>query len=451
MPEPEHISITLRTTKPSPRLEISSSWATLPSLPGSGVIRLARPFLLMDLRQTVLRGALASLFLVPYHMEPYDEELAEAVHNYRKSILELSSCIIRDWLGEYISGKISFRAMVPILVYASWHGGQVNSFISCVKPEILEEEYKPLLDASQYYVKTGDDRYMLDMSRECRTNIPIRIPVLLPPGLPHCPAVDPGDYIGAPEGYLTLTCRDPTTILEEKLGCKAKCRRGHIIASSMVCTCGNKKLVMKDYSIMSLKWIPLFLVARTAYKYRTTPGERMEAEYVYFPKLREIPGVRAPEMILVCRRGQGHAFTVRTYLPGVPLLEAKNNLSWRFAGSMLYKIHMHGYVLGDANPGNFLVDSPVEPRVLGVIDAEQAMPYSLQGAAWDLVTLISTSIVFRVDDRQILAILGSYSGSGGKEVLEEASKSRLWAGIRVVAPLVYTRGVSLVKKALGVS
>ncbi|MCE4606316.1 MAG: hypothetical protein F7B59_03175 [Desulfurococcales archaeon] len=237
-----------------------------------------------------------------------------------------------------------------------------------------------------------------------------------------------------------VKCGKPEEMVKDYLQCKGgiKCTQGHFISSSVLCECNGGKLVVKDYGKMGGKWVILKIMAKPMIEYRISPRARMIAEYTAMKEMTGIKSVRTPFFHELCSTQGQRAIAVRDYLEGTILRETSESNNWTKAGETLGMLHNHGVTLGDANPGNFILTPCNE---VGIIDAEQSHDYSLKTAAWDIVTFVSTSLFWRVNQKLITRFLEGYmqEAHNPMNVLEEASKEYTWIGILPTVPHIYVQ------------
>ncbi|MCE4614215.1 MAG: hypothetical protein F7B60_01610 [Desulfurococcales archaeon] len=237
---------------------------------------------------------------------------------------------------------------------------------------------------------------------------------------------------------INLKCGKPEEIVKEYLNCegKVKCSQGHAISSSILCKCQDLKLVVKDYARMGGKWIILKIMAKPMIEYRVSPRARMISEYNAMQRLSQVEGVEIPFFHELCSTQIQKALSVREYLEGKILRETNHPDYWVKAGKALGAIHHFGITLGDANSGNFVL---TKGNNVGVLDAEQSYDYTLKTGVWDIVTFISTSVFWKIEQSLIIRFLEAYMEKAPEplNVLKEASKASTWIGILPTVPYVY--------------
>ncbi len=199
---------------------------------------------------------------------------------------------------------------------------------------------------------------------------------------------------------------------------------------------GFKSAVVKRYlTPATAKWVVAAGLALPIYPYRLDPRSRLEAEYEAACSLLDA-GLPAPEPILVDPRGLKAAYE---YIPGQPLhhIIARNPEapSIAEAAALLARLHHEGWVMGDANPSNFIVaeDSTY------LIDLEQARrSSSLRHRAWDIAVLVYYSLVFSPREPGLRAALAAraYIAAGGEAaVVKEAARVVYALPFAAVAPI----------------
>ncbi len=246
-----------------------------------------------------------------------------------------------------------------------------------------------------------------------------------------------------------LKCGSPSEAASEYLECDGRptCKSGHIISSSTLCSCNGSKVVVKDYAHMGGKWIVFKIMAKPMVEYRVNPRDRLTAEFQAIEKLRGIKGVATPLFYEICMPSQYHAVAIREFLEGSTLRELGEEKEWRKAGRALGTIHTNNVTLGDANPGNFLSTPKGDT---GVVDAEQSHSYTLKTGTWDIVTFLSTSLFWKIDENLITSFLEGYTETAPRpwEAYEMASRAYSWIGILPTVPHIYVQSKRILEKML---
>ncbi|WP_062662524.1 phosphotransferase [Aeropyrum camini] len=195
-----------------------------------------------------------------------------------------------------------------------------------------------------------------------------------------------------------------------------------LTTSSLICTCNGGKLVVKDYSKKSLKWL-VTLPYIPVYRYIYSPEGRLRNELAWYRRLRGAYPV--PRIITYCM--EERPLLVREFIDGEPASDSVDENAWRELGFGLARLHFAvGAVLGDPNPGNFIYRGG---RVW-LVDFEQADDYTPYKAAWDLLVLAATTIALAspLKWRFVEMALSSYREAAGdrwSEVLDALGDVRL--------------------------
>ncbi len=199
---------------------------------------------------------------------------------------------------------------------------------------------------------------------------------------------------------------------------------------------GWKSAVVKYYRLpATLKWIVAAGVALPIYPYRLAPRERLEAEYEAVIELGD-KGFPVPEPIMLDLYGMRAAYE---YIEGTPLhqLVAKDPLapSLAEAAALLAQLHREGWVMGDANPSNFIVSR----YSTYIVDLEQARRSDrLRHQAWDLAVLVYYTFLFNPQEpgNRAALIARAYISAGGEpHVVTEASRVVYALPFTPVAPV----------------
>ncbi len=197
-----------------------------------------------------------------------------------------------------------------------------------------------------------------------------------------------------------------------------------------------KSIIVKRYlTPATAKWIIAAGAALPIYPYRLTPRSRLEAEYIAVSSMLDL-GLPVPQPILVDPRGLKAAYE---YIEGTPLHQiiSKDPVppAMASAGALLAEVHKKGWVVGDANPSNFIVG---RERVY-LVDLEQAMQASsLRYRAWDLAVLVYYSFLFnpREPGKRAAMVARAYIEAGGeRDVVKEAAKTVYTVPFVAIAPV----------------
>ena len=258
-----------------------------------------------------------------------------------------------------------------------------------------------------------------------------------------------GEHLRVGSTRFYLKCGSPSEAASEYMECSGKptCRSGHIISSSILCSCNGSRVVVKDYAHMGGKWVVFKIMAKPMVEYRVNPRDRLTAEFHAMEKLRGIVGLVTPVFYEVCTPSQYRAVAIREFLEGSTLRELGEEEEWGKAGRALGTIHSNDVTLGDANPGNFLATPTGDT---GIVDAEQSHSYTLKTGAWDIVTFLSTSLFWRIGENLITSFLEGYAETAPqpREAFELASRAYSWIGILPTVPHIYVQSKRILGKML---
>ncbi|AEM37917.1 Mn2+dependent serine/threonine protein kinase [Pyrolobus fumarii 1A] len=197
-----------------------------------------------------------------------------------------------------------------------------------------------------------------------------------------------------------------------------------------------KSVIVKRYlTPATAKWVVAAGIALPIYPYRLAPRDRLEAEYDAVNAMLDA-GLPVPEPVLVDPRGLKAAYE---YIEGTPLhhLVAKDPLhpSLAEAGMLLAQLHREGWVMGDANPTNFIVG---RDRIY-MVDLEQARKSdSIKHRAWDLAVLVYYSFLFNPQEpgNRAMLVAKAYIAAGGDvEVVREAARVVFAVPFTPIAPV----------------
>jgi tRNA A-37 threonylcarbamoyl transferase component Bud32 len=246
------------------------------------------------------------------------------------------------------------------------------------------------------------------------TGSPVRVQLRLWGGrgcnLVEAPLLEnPWVLVRIPEGTLSLDGLGYEELASPYVGDGVECSRVSLIHSIILCRGPRGVVAVKDYTASSLKWIPAFLASAPTSRFQRDPRGRAATELVYSRILRR--AVRTPRMLSLNVSG-GRVVAVKEYIAGRPVLDIRDPRAWREAGRALARVHNLGYVLGDANPSNFLISRDG----VAIVDLEQARRATPRRIAWDIVTVIAYSQLMGVDVSLPEEMLRGY--------LEEASIPR---------------------------
>jgi tRNA A-37 threonylcarbamoyl transferase component Bud32 len=264
------------------------------------------------------------------------------------------------------------------------------------------------------------------------TRIGLHIPETLSSCEPLQVLRDPGRLLVLPEGRASLGC-DPGSIayiagVAGAAGRGLECSYASPLSSSLICSYGGSRFIVKEYTRMQIKWIPASLASAMMYKYRVSPKSRMAAEYRNLRVLRKV--VRTPRIYGVCGTYYSTKM-VREYVEGNPVASSSSIDDWRLAGETLALLHDNDIAVGDPNPGNFIVTGE---REVALIDVEQAARFDPRKGLWDIIVFTLYSLVMGVDESLVAGAIREYFGSTAKRnaILKEAEKEAVWAAISLL-------------------
>ncbi len=218
-----------------------------------------------------------------------------------------------------------------------------------------------------------------------------------------------------------LGFRGPEEASSIHVGEPVKCFRKSFLYSVYICVGPRGLVAVKDYSVSSLKWLPAFIAAAPTVRYRRDPKLRAFSELYYSRLLR---GVVNTPRILSAHLWERGALIVKEYIPGIPVLDSRDPGAWRMAGKALADIHIRGYALGDANPGNFIVSG----SSITLVDLEQARPSDPASIAWDIITVIAYTHLTRARGTHLKELIKTYVEEGAPtgETIRELKKLKYW-------------------------
>ncbi|MEM2856092.1 MAG: hypothetical protein QW416_03215 [Candidatus Nitrosocaldaceae archaeon] len=204
---------------------------------------------------------------------------------------------------------------------------------------------------------------------------------------------------------------------------------GDIHATTKLYTINNKlKLVGKYYaSRKSLKWIGLNVWMINIKKFDTNSTVRQNNEYKAIKILRQL-SLNVPEIVGLSYK---HKITITKYIEGVILndiilsilLNKSEDTSKIYEfGSLLNKIHKHGYTIRDTKASNIIINNDK----LYLTDLEQFVKSN--DFTWDLVCFLYYSLKFTDNIRAarmiVRAFLDGYSQDIDKKVIKDAARKR---------------------------
>ena len=451
---------------PGFKLEVTDS-----SLPTAKVeedtITVSLNLIKADIEYRLLGELLSSILMYPYiEAEGSEGEIRVLAEKYReKAVIDTLKEAISS-LGDLYSTAL-LTPLYPLARKAETIGGLLSRLYVEMNNNPGEKArvigfYKRLLDSVDG-LEYADGFYRITSPgeiKEYKTTAGIAIPSL------HRPLMNKlarhtveklwgpdirvsGEHLRVGSTRFYLKCGSPSEAASKYMECSEKptCKSGHIISSSILCSCNGSRVVVKDYAHMGGKWVVFKIMAKPMVEYRVNPRDRLTAEFQAMEKLRGIRGVVTPLFYEVCTPSQYRAMAIREFLEGKTLRELGEEEEWEKAGRALGTIHSNNVTLGDANPGNFLATPSGDT---GVVDAEQSHSYTLKTGSWDIVTFLSTSLFWRVGENLITSFLEGYAETAPKprEVFELASRAYSWIGILPTVPHIYVQSKRILGKML---
>ncbi|MCE4619621.1 MAG: DIPK family protein [Desulfurococcales archaeon] len=383
----------------------------------SRILRVGKQWLEADARFSLFGERMAGLLLPSIE---YDEELSRLVEAYRIRVMAEQAADLQARIGRLAS---QVRVRPSYFPYSRarllWHD------LGCLirdglEPSTLDGEYSPL--ASR--IGSLEDGLVALAPRKYREVLRVEaskwriraaglltsIARRLAGELHLCEAgavgdpVDPSPLVMAPEGDYFHECPKPEGMASRYTGGEASCRRTQWTASTLVCEGPSGRVAVKEYTRMIVKWLPASIAGGGIARYMIRPKARLANEYKYLRLLRDV--LPTPRILGFC--GQYfQSMMARSFLEGRPVLGSQEPMDWRLSGRALARIHLSGYVLGDANPGNFIASGRGEA---GIIDAEQARRFNPRRGAWDLVVYTYYALFFNAPEDLVAEGLRSYTG-----------------------------------------
>jgi tRNA A-37 threonylcarbamoyl transferase component Bud32 len=413
-----------------------------------GALEVTLPLLRLDALASLAGERAASPLLLPYKLEECSPDMAREVsviaRSYRRRVVVEQFYDLATRLGPLTS-----EALVDPLYPAASRLRLLGSGAPCPRGlETLRDEYAGHAEGLAFreggLLKLSAPSLRLEFKSIAARIRAVLLGVRPKPLMPRTPwegarceppeiVERPWSLIRLPEGAYEGFCDDEPL----KLLGRGECRPSQGLASTYICSEGERKIVVKDYMKMAVKWLPAAIASSVAIRYRLGPRSRLAAEYRYLRRLREI--LPTPGIIGVCS-GVARAAMSREYVEGTPVLDSRDPEHWSLAGDGLARVHQAGYVLGDSNPGNLVVDPAGR---LWLVDAEQARSFTTRGAAWDIIVFLAYSGAFGVDRDLLKAFVEGYSNSweGARGILELAASPTLWMPLSIVPQAVAARRV----------
>ncbi len=381
------------------------------------VLHVGKQWFEADARLSLFGERIAGLLLPSID---YDEELAELVEAYRLRVMAEQAADLQARIGKLIS---QVRVRPSYFPYSRarllWHdlGCLVREGL---EPSILDNEYSTLasrigsledglvalaprkyrevlrVEASKWRIKAAG--LLTSIARRLAGELHLCDPATA--GDP----VDPSPLVATPEGDYFHECPKPEGMASRYTGGEARCKRTQWTASTLVCEGPSGRIAVKEYTRMLVKWLPASIAGGGIARYLIRPKARLANEYKYLRLLRNI--IPTPRILGFC--GQYfQAMMARSFLEGRPVLGSQEPVDWIASGKALARIHLSGYVLGDANPGNFIASDSGEA---GIIDAEQARRFNPRRGAWDLVVYTYYALFFNAPEDLVAEGVRGYAG-----------------------------------------
>ena len=427
---------------------------------GLAIIRAPRIALELDAYLGVLGEAVAGLLLPPVRVEG-PGWLERIVEDYRSRVVAEQAADMVVRLGRLALEARLRPSALPVSRMTLYWGVNGCLYGKALDPDALDEEYRGYaelvgsLEGGYLHLRPARYRRVLQAAasriRALAARGVARLASSLAPRGPwpgsRCDPgqpPEPGDLMVLPEGRAFYNCPGGRWLAERILGENVECVRPGWQYSSMVCSGGAGRIVVKEYYRMIVKWLPAALASAPYYGYILSPKKRLYNEYRHILALRGLVGT--PRILGVCG-DQARAVMAREYVEGRPVLESRDPRDWEASGVALARIHNGGYALGDPNPGNFLVG----PRGVSVIDVEQAKKYTVERGAWDLAVYTVYALLFNSPEELVSSGLRAYAAHASPLAEGEArilASRGFWATLAALGP-VAARARSLLLSSLG--
>ncbi|MEB3806026.1 MAG: hypothetical protein GSR73_00705 [Desulfurococcales archaeon] len=418
-----------------------------------------RLYLELDAKFSLVGERIAGLLLPP--LDAYSDSLDEIINAYRKRIVAEQAADLVSRLGPLTAEARVEASFFPVsrahmlwgtlgcligdamdsgelarvyLEHASV-AGVVEEGLVRVKPRRYREYL--VSNIRRLQLKTLDAagniaRYMGRIGRMALNYCT---------SMPEAP--DPSVHVRLPEGRFHYECPGPRELAQYYLGVVESCKRSQWTSSTVICRSEEgERIAVKEYLKMIVKWLPASIASSPALNYLITPKSRLANEYRHLRVLRGV--ISTPEILGVCG-DPAKAVMVRGFVEGEPVLDSDKPLYWRMSGEALAAIHSHGYVLGDPNPGNFVIDG----GSVSLVDAEQARRFTARRGAWDLIVYVYYSVLLGKRRDLIAEGLRGYLdsiGALGDRVVRELGEKRLWNWLRIL-PVQYRRAREVFSEA----
>ncbi len=429
--------------------------------PRTNTLIVSRQLLELDVKFSIAGERIAGLLLPLIDYE--NASLGDLIRMYRIRIAAEQAAELQSRIGMLSSGAFIRPAYFPISrALLLWRD------LGCLVGEGLNAEYldKEYLAISEYIgdlaeglVRLKPRKYMelvKSISSAWRikaTGLVSAIARRISKDIVFCHGSgsdppDPSPYLIPPEGRFFYNCLSPVGIASKFIGPDVTCKKAQWTASTLLCESRRGRVVVKEYTRMLVKWLPASIAGGGIARYLIRPKARMANEYKHLLKLRKI--LITPRILGFC--GQYFkSVLVRSFIDGTPVLGSKDPEMWRLSGLELARIHLAGYVLGDPNPGNFILTR----EGMGLIDAEQARRFTPRRGAWDLVVYTFYSLLFDAKEdlvREGVRGYSKYMKERSPETLSEIKKNlkdnKLWGPLKFFVN-IYPRARKILEEAIG--
>ncbi|MCE4600374.1 MAG: hypothetical protein F7C38_02255 [Desulfurococcales archaeon] len=410
-----------------------------------------RLYLELDAKFSLAGERIAGLLLPP--LKAYSDSLEEVINTYRKRVVAEQAADLVSRLGPLTAeARVEASFFPASRAYMLWStlgcliGDAINSD-ETVSAYLEHASVAGVVEGGLVKVKPRRYReYIVSNIRKLQLktlgmagNVARYMGRIGRMTLNYCistpEAPDPSRHVRLPEGRFHYECPGPRELARYYLGVVESCKRSQWTSSTVICR-GEKgdRVAVKEYLRMIVKWLPASIASSPALNYLITPKSRLANEYRHLRVLRSV--IPTPRILGVCG-DPTKAVMVREFAEGEPVLDSDKPLYWRMSGEALATIHGHGYVLGDPNPGNFVIDGDT----VGLVDAEQARGFTARRGAWDLIVYVYYSVLLgKRGDLIVEGLRGYLDGIGAlrDEVVRELGDKRLWNWLRIL-PVQYRR------------
>ncbi|PMP61257.1 MAG: hypothetical protein C0171_07120 [Caldisphaera sp.] len=396
----------------------------LPSFSNQNEIIVGRSILESDIKTGTLGDSIAGLLIPPIE---YDNDLRELIEFYKVRVTIEQGFEIRQRFG-----KLTNEIDIPIEIIPISRMSLIKDLYPCIFNRAIEkvgldglrDEYKKyienignikennsinlsnkvlLMSANKLLGTIGKNVILGFLAINSNKNINNEEKCV-----PNQLLMDPYTLLTIPEGNLITNCSNVNNYLLKLLGSEYKCKRPSILSSSQLCY-GNKTIVIKNYIYGLFKWFMAGAVSASIYPFKQTPLDRLSNEYKALRDMRKI--IITPKIIVICP-DKYESRMIREFIDGEVVLKSKDPYAWSILGESLAKIHNNNRVLGDPNPGNFVI---TENNEIALIDLEQVSNYSHKKAAWDIAVFFAYARTFQANSKLVKEALYAYAKSRSKE------------------------------------